>query len=176
MAYCTIEDLQKFSETYSDNTELVQGYIDAAADIINSYIGYNALFNTYTETLNGTGKKKIIANHANIKTINRISVDGIELDLQPGTFGVTNGIIYATNYVFPYGFKNVEVEYEAGFTNNEIPAIFKQVNIEIANLIQTMSGNNIGITSKSFGSDGSRTFIQNTNYDRYLQNLSTYKL
>ena len=96
--------------------------------------------------------------------------------MQPGTFGVTNGIIYATNYVFPYGFKNVEVEYEAGFTNNEIPAIFKQVNIEIANLIQTMSGNNIGITSKSFGSDGSRTFIQNTNYDRYLQNLSIYKL
>ena len=176
MAYCTIEDLQKFSETFSDNTALVQGYIDAAADIINGYIGYNAHFNTYTEQVNGTGRTRILVNHANIKKINRISINGKKLELEPGAIGITSGVLYTTDYVFPYGFKNIEIEYEAGFTDEEVPAIFKQINIEIANLIQTMSGNNIGVTSKSFINEGSRTFIQNTNYDRYLQNLSTYKL
>ena len=176
MAYCILEDLQKFSETYSDNEELAQGYINAAADIINGYIGYNAEFNTFTEKVNGGGRTIILVNHANIKKINRITVSGEDLDLNKYMFDYTNGVVYSRNYTFPIGFKNIEIEYEAGFREDEIPAIFRQVNIEIANLIQTMSGNNIGITSKSFGSDGTRTFIQNTNYDRYLQNLSKYKL
>jgi hypothetical protein len=57
-----------------------------------------------------------------------------------------------------------------------VPAIFKQTALRISSLLLTEADNNIGITSKQFGDSGSRTFINYTNFDKYLLPLSKYKL
>jgi hypothetical protein len=58
----------------------------------------------------------------------------------------------------------------------DMPVIFKQTALRIAALLATEANDNIGITSKQFGDSGSRTFINYTNFDKYLFPLSKYKL
>jgi hypothetical protein len=60
--------------------------------------------------------------------------------------------------------------------SEEMPAIFKQTALRIAALLATEANDNIGVTSKQFGDSGSRTFINYTNFDKYLLPLSKYKL
>jgi hypothetical protein len=58
----------------------------------------------------------------------------------------------------------------------DMPSIFKQTTLRIAALLATEANDNIGVTSKQFGDSGSRTFINYTNFDKYLLPLSKYKL
>ena len=69
---------------------------------------------------------------------------------------------------------NIIVTFTAGFST-DLPQIIKLTVLRIAALLQTESNNNIGISGKSF-MDGSRTFMNFVNYDKYLIQCSKYKL
>jgi len=56
------------------------------------------------------------------------------------------------------------------------PAIIQTTILRIAAILQTESDGNIGITSKSFGDSGNRTFVNQTNFDKYLIQISGYKI
>jgi hypothetical protein len=58
----------------------------------------------------------------------------------------------------------------------DMPKIIKLTIMRIAAILQSESDGNIGVTSKSFGESGDRTFVSFTNFDRYLAPLSAYKL
>jgi hypothetical protein len=77
-----------------------------------------------------------------------------------------------------YGFNTVSGggAMSIGFIEITIPPIFKQTALRIAALLLTEADQNIGVTGKSFGDSGSRTFINYTNFDKYLSPLSKYKL
>jgi hypothetical protein len=81
--------------------------------------------------------------------------------------------------------RNIKVKYDAGWgtiinddeKNSEyLPGIIKMTVLRIASLLQNESDSNIGITSKSFADSGTRTFINYTNFDKYLIQISNYKL
>jgi hypothetical protein len=57
-----------------------------------------------------------------------------------------------------------------------LPNIIKTTVLRIAALLQTESDSNIGVTSKSFGESGSRTFVSFTNFDKYLLPISKYRI
>ena len=59
--------------------------------------------------------------------------------------------------------------------NIEIPEIIKLTIMRIAAILQTEGDSNIGITSKSFGDSGTRTFINTVNFDKYLIQISNYR-
>jgi hypothetical protein len=59
---------------------------------------------------------------------------------------------------------------------DEIPSIIKMTALRIAALLQIESDSNIGITSKSFGEGGSRSFVNTVNYDKYLVMISNYRI
>ena len=59
---------------------------------------------------------------------------------------------------------------------NAIPAVILNTVMRIAALLQSEEDSNIGVTSKSFGESGSRTFINYTNFEKYLSPLSKYCL
>jgi hypothetical protein len=63
-----------------------------------------------------------------------------------------------------------------GVIETFMPIIFKQTLLRIAALLLAEADNNIGITSKTFGDSGMRTFINYTNFDKYLSVISKYKL
>jgi hypothetical protein len=58
----------------------------------------------------------------------------------------------------------------------EVPQLIKMTVMRIAALLQTESDMNIGVTSKSFGEGGSRTFVNTVNYDKYLIQISSYRM
>jgi len=60
--------------------------------------------------------------------------------------------------------------------NTYLPEIIRNTVLRIAALLQTEAEGNIGITGKSFGDSGSRTFVSFTNFDKYLSPISGYKL
>jgi len=60
--------------------------------------------------------------------------------------------------------------------NTYLPEIIKNTVLRIAALLLTESEGNIGITGKSFGDSGGRTFVSFTNFDKYLGPISGYKL
>jgi hypothetical protein len=59
---------------------------------------------------------------------------------------------------------------------HEFPLIIKNTGLRIAALLLSEADSNIGVTSKSFGESGSRTFVNYTNFDKYLSPLSRYRL
>lgn len=56
-----------------------------------------------------------------------------------------------------------------------VPSTIKLVCLEIATLIQLEEQNNLGVNSKSFGEGGTRSFLNVTNFDPYLQKLSRWR-
>lgn len=58
---------------------------------------------------------------------------------------------------------------------NPIPGLVKLTCLRIASLIQLEENNNIGINSKSFGDSGTRSFLNVTNYEPYLNVLSRWR-
>jgi len=60
--------------------------------------------------------------------------------------------------------------------NIETPEIIKLTIMRIASILQTESDSNIGVTSKSFGDSGTRTFINTVNFDKYLMQIAKYRV
>ena len=58
----------------------------------------------------------------------------------------------------------------------EIPQIIKLTAMRIASILQMESDSNIAISSKYFAESGTRTFINTTDFFKYLVQISQYKL
>ncbi|MCL2157657.1 MAG: hypothetical protein FWH54_06515 [Methanobrevibacter sp.] len=58
----------------------------------------------------------------------------------------------------------------------DIPEIVKMTCLRIASILEAESNGNIAISSKSFGESGSRQYINYTNFDKYLLQISSYRL
>jgi hypothetical protein len=56
-----------------------------------------------------------------------------------------------------------------------IPGLVKITVLRIAALLQMESDNNIGVTSKTFGESGTRTFYKTTDYEVYLKQISRFR-
>ena len=57
-----------------------------------------------------------------------------------------------------------------------IPAEIISTILRIAALLQSESDSNIGVTSKSFGDSGSRSFVNYTNFNKFLLPISKFRL
>lgn len=166
----TIEDLQKFTNVYPEDTNSQQGlFVESACNIIANYLHYEPEEKAYTFFIDGTGEKEIQVLAQPITEIKRIEVDGV---IQEGCFFDRNCIF--SSIPFPKGKRNIKVILTAGY--KEIPAIIKLTALRIAGILQTESNNNIGINSKSFQDSGTRTFINTTNFDKYLLQIADYRI
>ena len=103
----------------------------------------------------------------NITAVKEITVDGILVE----NYYIDDDKIILKQPVIS---DNIIVTFTAGFST-DLPAVIKLTVLRIAAILQTESNNNIGISGKSF-MDGSRTFMNFTNYDKYLISCSKYKL
>lgn len=56
-----------------------------------------------------------------------------------------------------------------------LPSSIKLVCLEIATLIQLEESQNLGVNSKSFNDSGSRTFLNQVDYSKYLSRISVYR-
>jgi hypothetical protein len=183
MSYVTIEELKEYSGAH-DEDNLLQNYIDSAEDIVNTYLGYSPTLHNYIQYFNGTGTNELQLKAKPIANIISVEIDGQSISLTE-FYNTFNSEYLYYNKIFPTGKRNIKIEYDAGWgitvdddaaNGDYLPRIIKMTVLRIASLLQSEASGNIGVTSKSFGDSGTRTFINTVNFDKYLIQISAFKI
>jgi hypothetical protein len=182
MSYVPLADFEKYTEAH-DKPELLQSYLDAAENIVNAYLGYSPTLHAYDQNLDGTGTTGLQLQAKPVRDITGLEINGQSVPVTG--FVVSGEFIYSAGTIFPEGKRNVKILYTAGWgdvvdddENNgvHLPRIITMTVLRIAALLQSEGGANIGVTSKSFADSGTRTFVNTVNFDKYLVQISPYKL
>ena len=163
----TTEELQGFTGVQLETPELAELFIGASQNIVENYLGYEIESKEYIKHFSLHSSNVIKCGVKNITAVSEITVDGTLVE----DYYIDDDRIILNQPVIS---DNIIVKFTAGFTT-DLPQIIKLTVLRIAALLQTESNNNIGISAKSF-MDGSRTFMNYTNYDKYLISCSKYKL
>ena len=164
----TKEELQGFTGVeFESGNSIADLFIGSAQNIVENYLGYEIESKEYIKHFSLHTSNVIKAGVKNITAVSEITVDGTLVE----DYYIDDDKIILKQPVIS---DNIIVKFTAGF-GTDLPQIIKLTVLRIAALLQTESNNNIGISGKSF-MDGSRTFTNFTNFDRYLIACSKYKL
>ena len=172
MAIATVEDFQKYTGFFEE-VEQQQIYLDGAQDIVEKYLGYHVLEKKYVDLFHGNGTKTLQLKARPVKLIT-VKIEGGETPVD--NFITEHEFIYYKNGVFPEGKYNIEVKYKGGLSEGSVPELLRLTVLRLASLLATEAQGNIGVTSKSFGDSGTRTFLNNTDFSRYLLPVNSYRL
>ena len=164
----TKEELQGYTGVEFENgNNIADLFIGAAQNIVENYLGYEVESKEYTKHFELHSSNVIKCGVKNVTVVKEITVDGTPVD---GYYIDDDKIILKQ----PVISDNIIVTFTAGFST-DLPQIIKLTVLRISALLQTESNNNIGISGKSF-MDGSRTFTNFTNFDRYLISCANYRI
>jgi hypothetical protein len=98
--------------------DLVGDILGWAESYIYEIYGVSILERSITEVLNGTGNGRIYVSRGNIKTIEVVTIGGVDVDVSTLTFN--KNLIYYSDSTFTSGTDNVYVEYTIGYTTPEV--------------------------------------------------------
>ena len=164
----TKEELEGFTGVqFESGNNIAELFIGASQNIVENYLGYEIESNEYVKHFALHSSNVIKCGVKNITAVKEITVDGAPVE----NYYIDDDKIILNQPVIS---DNIIITFTAGF-GEDLPQIIKLTVLRIAALLQTESNNNIGISGKSF-MDGSRTFTNFTNFDRYLITCSKYKL
>ena len=164
----TKEELQGFTGVeFESGNNIAELFIGASQNIVESYLGYEIESKEYTKHFALHSSNIIKCGVKNITVVSEITIDGTPVE----NYYIDDDKIILKQPVIS---DNIIIRFTAGFSE-DLPAIIKLTVLRIAALLQTESNNNIGISGKSF-IDGSRTFTNFTNFSKYLDACSKYKL
>ena len=164
----TKEELLGFTGIeFESGNNIAELFIGAAQNIVENYLGYEIESKEYIKHFELHSSNVIKCEVKNITAVSEITIDGTLVE----DYYIDNDKIILKQPVIS---DNIIVTFTAGFST-DLPAVIKLTVLRIAALLQTESNNNIGISGISF-MDGSRTFTNFTNFDRYLIACSKYKL
>ena len=165
----TKEELEGYTGVqFESGNNIADLFIGAAQNIVESYLGYEIESKEYNNKHFALHSSNVIkCGVKNITAISTITIDGKPVE---GYYIDDDKIILNQ----PVISDDIIVTFTAGFST-DLPDIIKLTVLRIAALLQTESNNNIGISGKSF-IDGSKTFTNFTDYNKYLIQCSKYKL
>ena len=165
----TKEELQGYTGVqFEEGNNIAELFIGAGQNIVENYLGYQIESKEYTKHFSLHSSNVIKCGVKNITAVSTITIDGTPTE----NYYINDDEIILNQPVIS---DDIIITFTAGFSSTDLPDIIKLTVLRIAALLQTESNNNIGISGKSF-MDGSRTFINFTNYDKYLIQCSKYKL
>ena len=164
----TKEELQGFTGVeFESGNNIAELFIGSAQNIVENYLGYKIESKEYVKHFALHSSNIIKAGIKNITVVSEITIDGVPVE----DYYIDDDKIILKQPVIS---DNIIIKFTAGFSE-DLPQIIKLTVLRIAALLQTESNNNIGISGKSFV-DGSRTFTNFTNFSKYLDTCSKYKL
>lgn len=162
------EELEGFTGVqFESGNNIAELFIGAAQNIVENYLGYEIESKEYVKHFSLHSSNVIKCGVKNITNVAELSVDGTLVE----DYYIDDDRIILKQPVIS---DNIIVKFTAGFST-DLPQIIKLTVLRIAALLQTESNNNIGISGKSF-MDGSRTFTNFTNFDRYLIACAKYRI
>ena len=164
----TKEELLGFTGVeFESGNNIAELFISSAQNIVENYLGYEIESKDYVKHFALHNSNIIKVGIKNITAVKEIIIDGTPVE----DYYIDDDKVILKKPVIS---DDIIITFTAGFST-DLPAVIKLTVLRIAALLQTESNNNIGISGKSF-IDGSRTFTNFTNFDRYLIACSKYKL
>ncbi len=170
-------------DTYSGNFEdaseavLLKGaFLATAEDIVASYLGFDPNQREYTDIVcSGTGSRRLYLPCRNVQSVESLIMGTTPID--------TSLVVPCDDHIrfvnhatkFPIGEDNIRLSYTAGWEIGQMPSVIVVSILRIATLMLSETGGNIGLTGKSFA-DNSRTFVNYSNYRKYLQPLDSMRI
>lgn len=155
---------------------LKEAFLTSAEDIIKGYLGFDPLEQEYIDVLvSGNNKKKLYLPSRPITFLYSMLINDTTFDTN--LFNFKDDYLYFDKYksAFKKGHENILLSFKAGWALNSMPSVVKLSILRIATLMLSETNGNIGVTGKSFA-DNSRTFINYSNYRKYLQPLDTLRI
>jgi hypothetical protein len=174
-SYVTLADFKKYAKKVEEDVAgeaLYQIYIDSAEQIVKDYLSYNPASQAYTHTLSGSGLSFMQLRAKPVTALTSVTIDGASRAV--GDFRLEDERLYDTTGDIFYLGATVVVAYTAGWSS--VPGIIKLAVMRIASLLAMEAGENIGVTSTTFDGGNSRTFINYTNFAKYLAPLSSFRV
>jgi hypothetical protein len=168
-----------YSGNYEDASEAVQlkgAFLSTAEDIVISYLGFDPKQQEYTDVVaSGSGSRRLYLPCRNITAVQALTVGTTAVDtaLVTACDDHIRFVDHATK--FPIGEDNIVVSFTAGWEIEQMPSVIVVSILRIATLMLSETGGNIGLTGKSFA-DNSRTFVNYSNYRKYLQPLDSLRI
>jgi len=168
-----------YSGNYEDAPEAVQlkgAFLCTAEDIVSSYLGFDPKQQEYADIVcSGTGSRRLYLPCRNITVVQALTVGtaAVDTSLVAACDDHIRFVDHATK--FPVGEDNIRLSYTAGWDAQEMPSVIVVSILRIATLMLSETGGNIGLTGKSFA-DNSRTFVNYSNYRKYLQPLDSLRI
>ena len=168
-----------YSGNYEDSPEAVElkgAFLSTAEDIVISYLGFDPKQQEYSDVVaSGSGSRRLYLRARNITSIEKLTVETTSVD--PSLVAACEDHIRFVNHStkFPVGEDNIRLSYRAGWETQRMPSVIVVSILRIATLMLSETGGNIGLTGKSF-SDNSRTFVNYSNYRKYLAPLDSMRI
>lgn len=174
-SYVLLATWKKYANKLDSDTtgeELYQLYIDAAEKIVADHLSYSPASASYTHTLSGSGRSTLQLRAKPVTALASVTIDGVsrnvaDFSLDDERLTDTTGSVFSRH-------STIVVAYTAGWTT--VPALIQMAVMEIASLLSLQAGENIGVSSTTFDGGNTRSFINYTNFDKYLRPLSSYKV
>lgn len=174
MALISVAELEAFSGNLeTDNTTLKTALCASAESVVVDHLGYDPISATRSFRTVGVGLDFLILPIPAVTSITSITEDGVTLAATAYSL-VAHGLKYWVERSDGLAFARdakIVITYVAGYS--AAPDIIKHAAKRIAALMLEESHGNIGVSSKSFA-DLSKTFINYTNYSKYLAPLAPY--
>lgn len=173
--YVDLADFKKYANKRDEDAAgeaLYQMYIDSAESIVKDYLSYDPTSQNYTHTFAGSGRYSLQLRAKPVTVLTSVTIDGVARNV--ADFRLEDELLIdKTRSIFNIN-SEIVVAYTAGWAI--VPGVFKNHAMRIASLLSQEAGENIGVTSTSFDGGNSRTFINYTNFAKYLAPLSSYRV
>ena len=169
------ELLQRFNDFCNDYEQsedidaLKMQYLISAREIVESYLGYKLAIHDVTEYHVFTGSNDLYLRECPPQEIYSLKINGEYLP--PMYYSLRGDHVRINDCHIHRG--EVEIQYCAGFRT--IPDLITQTILRLGALLKTEASGNIGLTSKSYGNEGSRSYVNFTSFEKYLQPLYPFK-
>jgi hypothetical protein len=151
----TYADVKEYMGLANDTDQaLITRLISAASDFIKQWLNRGIESQPYTDTLNGTGKDRLMLGNYPITAVASVSVDGV--NISPAANSQGSGYLfdqysaYLTGYSFTRGYQNVVIAYTAGYTT--VPPGIAQACLDLVAL-KYKERDRIGLQSKIMAGD-----------------------
>lgn len=173
-----VQSFNAYSGNWEDNAEataLKELFLSSAQGIVSQYLRYDPVLAERSALLSGDGTRRLPLPFRPVRSITSISVDGRALE--PALFIPDDDRLVpaAPGEVFPCGVDNIALSCTAGWDDDAMPREIVVAILRIATLMLSETDGNIGLTGKSFA-DNSRTFVNYSNYRKYLEPLAGYRV
>lgn len=176
MGAVSVADWKAFSRAPDGDAAVEALYarlLGAAEFIVADYLGYALAQASYTHTFKGEGRDYIQLKARPVTDpVTAVTVDGVSKT--PGDYFIDEeNLVSKSGEVFASG-AAVVVQYQAGWA--AAPDCVQIAIMEIATLKYTQAAGQIGVTSQSMDGGNSRTFVNFTDFSKYLAPLQSLRV